>query len=204
MRFPNRQNEKQLWQQGYKYIAGLDEAGKGSWAGPLVAAAVILNPKKRISGLRDSKLLSALARERLYEIIVKQALGWSVGIISHKAIDETGITAANISAMTEALKNLKIAPDYLLIDAVKIRYQNLPAQSVIDGDYKIASVAAASIIAKVTRDRLMVAWNKEFPAYGFAAHKGYGTKKHYELLCQHGVCRLHRQSFEPMKSLIKK
>ncbi len=204
MRFPNRQTEIKLRQRGYHHIAGLDEAGKGAWAGPVVAGAVILNPVKKIYGLRDSKLLTALARERLYEKIINSALAWSVGMAGNDVIDSIGLTAANLAAMADALKNLKFPPDYLLIDAVKVNYRNLPYQAIIDGDYKITSIAAASIVAKVTRDRLLCRFHEEFPQYGFDEHKGYGTKKHQTMLGRHGICRLHRQSFRPIKSLINR
>jgi len=204
MSYPNLQNEKKLWAEGFNFIAGIDEAGKGSWAGPIVAGAVILNPKKKISGLRDSKLLTAKARERLYEEIIGKSLAWAAGEVSHEQIDEIGIMKANFQAMAGALGKLTPAPDYLLIDAFRLNYKNLPLNSIISGDYKVASIAAASIIAKVTRDRLMIELDKEFPGYGFANHKGYGTAEHQKQLVALGVCAIHRKSYAPIKNLINR
>ncbi|MFA6322823.1 MAG: ribonuclease HII, partial [Candidatus Buchananbacteria bacterium] len=186
MRYPNLKIEKEIWQQGYSFIAGLDEVGKGAWAGPIVVGAVILNPQKRIAGLRDSKLLTAKARQRLALEIQSKALAWAVGVITNNIIDQVGISQANLLAMAQALEALSIKPDYLLIDAVKLNYKNLPRQSIIDGDYKVASIAAASIMAKVFRDDLMTKFASQYPDYGFDRHKGYGTKLHQKNLEQNG------------------
>ncbi len=203
MKFPNTQIEKQLWQEGFAFIAGTDEAGRGAWAGPIVGGAVILDPKIKINGLRDSKLLSEKSREKLYEIIAQKAVAFGLGIISREIIDKKGLGFANRLALTTALDNLGKSPNYVLVDALKIEYKNLPIKAVIDGDYKIASIAAASIMAKVTRDRIMIELGKKYPAWGFEKHKGYGTKKHLEMISQFGICRQHRQSFMPIKNLLK-
>jgi ribonuclease HII len=199
MGYPNLRQEKKLRRSGFCYIAGLDEAGKGAWAGPIVAGAVILDPKIKIKGIKDSKLLRRPQREELFEIITNSVIGWAAGIISEKIIDEMGIVKANTMAMEEAIKGLKIPPDFLLIDAIKLPNLNTPSLSVIDGDYKITSVAAASIIAKVTRDRIMEELSEKYPQYGFLHHKGYGTNFHYQMLCQYGATDIHRKSFEPIK-----
>ncbi|OGY43031.1 MAG: ribonuclease HII [Candidatus Buchananbacteria bacterium RIFCSPHIGHO2_01_FULL_39_14] len=202
MIFPHFLKEKKLRRQGYKLIAGLDEAGKGAWAGPIVAAAVILDPKIKIKGIKDSKLLRAPERQKLFEEIISQAVGWAIGAVSQQKIDESGIVAANIMAMQQALKKLLPAPDYLLVDAIKINYQNLPALSIIDGDYKIRSIAAASIVAKVTRDRLMDELDEKYPQYGFKQHKGYGTNHHFQMIAKYGAADIHRQTFEPVKHFL--
>jgi len=168
-----------------------------------VAGAVILDPNQKISGLKDSKLLTAPAREKLFEIISQKALAFGVGVVEHKIIDQKGLTYANHLAMIQALDALGAVPDYLLIDAVKLEYNNLPRQAIINGDYKIISIAAASIIAKVSRDRIMKNLALKFPVYGFEKHKGYGTKLHQEMIGQYGICRFHRQSFKPIKNLLK-
>ncbi len=199
MYYPNLRHEKKLHKKGFKYIAGLDEVGKGAWAGPIVAGAVILNPKIKIKGIKDSKLLRAPIRQELYKKITDTAIAWSVAIVDQLAIDQTGIVPANIKAMEKALIGLSIQPDYLLIDALKINYQHLPTLAIIDGDYKITSVAAASIIAKVTRDRIMDGLDEKYPQYGFKQHKGYGTNHHFAMINKYGICKIHRHTWEPMK-----
>ncbi|OGY46012.1 MAG: ribonuclease HII [Candidatus Buchananbacteria bacterium RIFCSPHIGHO2_01_FULL_46_12] len=201
MRYPNYSHENKILSQGFTLIAGLDEAGRGAWAGPIVAGAVILNPEVKIRGLKDSKLLCTKAREELFAEIAAKALGWAAGIISEKKIDQQGLGWANLAAMRLALKNLSPQPDHLLIDAVKLNYENLPSLSIIDGDYKITSIAAASIVAKVTRDRLMIELHEKYPEYNFDRHKGYGTAGHYQMIFRHGLCALHRRSFRPMRNL---
>ena len=199
MYYPNLRQEKKLRKKGFKYIAGLDEAGKGAWAGPIVAGAVILNPKIKIKGIRDSKLLRAPIRQELYKKIIDSAISWSVAIVDQAQIDQTGIVPANVLAMEKALAGLNIQPDYLLIDYLKIDSQNLPILAMIDGDYKITSVAAASIIAKVTRDKIMDDLDEEYPQYGFKQHKGYGTNHHFAMINKWGICAIHRKTWEPMK-----
>lgn len=203
MFYPNLRHEKKLQRRGFKAIAGLDEAGKGSWAGPIVAGAVILDPKIKIKGIKDSKLLRAPIRQQIFEKIIKNAIAWSVGIVSSEQIDKIGITKANILAMTQALKKLSLQPDYLLIDALDIDYKSLPRLAMIDGDYKITSVAAASIIAKVTRDKIMEELDEQYPEYSFKQHKGYGTNHHFHMISQYGICDIHRQTWEPMKHFTK-
>ncbi|MEA2064888.1 MAG: ribonuclease HII [Patescibacteria group bacterium] len=208
MNYPNFNNEIELLEQGYAAITGIDEVGRGAWAGPIVAAAVILSPKNNIQGLNDSKMLSAKQRERLYDIIMEKAVGCSVGIVSNKTIDEINIGEANLEAVNKAIAHLKATvkkSDYLLIDFLInkkiIILDNVPYRLVKHGDKKIVSIAAASIIAKVARDRMMVDYNKEFPEYGFERHKGYGTFLHRQMIAKYGICDLHRKSFKPIKKL---
>lgn len=203
MTTPTQREENKLRRKGYKYIAGLDEVGKGAWAGPLVAAAVILPENFKIKGLRDSKQLSAIQRKLAYLEIVKQAVNWSVGIVSERIIDRIGIQPANIQAMEIALQKLTVEPDFLLIDYLKLSHLPIPFKSFKKGDERIVSVAAASIIAKVTRDFILTSEHKKFPAYGFDRHKGYGTDQHYQMICRNGICQIHRQSFLPMKEILK-
>lgn len=202
MYYPNFRQEKKLLKKGFKLIAGVDEAGKGSWAGPIVAGAVILDPKSKIKGIKDSKLLRSPIRRELFIEITSQAITWATGEVDEKQIDRIGITKANILAMQMAISKLNIPPDYLLIDAVKLNYQELPVLSIIDGDYKIKSIAAASIIAKVTRDRLMDELDEQYPQYGFKQHKGYGTGQHFEMINRYGICDIHRKTWEPMKNFV--
>ena len=179
----------------YSYICGIDEVGRGPLAGPVVAAAVILPKDCQILYINDSKKLSEAKREELYEQIVEQAVSIGIGIVSEKRIDEINILQATYEAMREAVSNLNVTPDLLLNDAVTI--PNLPMKQVpiIKGDAKSISIAAASIIAKVTRDRMMVEWDKLYPDYDFASNKGYGSKKHIEALKEVGPCNLHRKTF---------
>ncbi len=195
---PNYRIENKLYRQGYKYIAGLDEAGRGAWAGPVVAAAVILPPKLRIKGVRDSKLLSPRQRERLYILITKQAVTYAVGIVSEKIIDQQGIIPATRQAFLKAVNKLNTEVDYLLVDGIKIFEHNVSNKFYIKGDRHIMSIAAASIIAKVTRDRLLESYHQEFPQYGFNKHKGYGTQMHREKLEEYGLSAIHRRSYYPM------
>lgn len=202
--YPNLRKEKKLWKQGYQYIAGLDEAGRGSWAGPLVAGAVILNPKIKIKGIADSKKLRSPLRQKAFEEITNHAIAWAIGIVEAAEIDKIGLGPANILAMQRALENLKISPHYFLADGlIKINFKKIMGESIVDGDHKIKSVAAASIIAKVFRDDLMNKLDEKFPAYGFKQHKGYGTNHHFQMLVEHGACNIHRRSFKPVQDLIK-
>ncbi len=198
--------EEALLEQGITRIAGLDEAGRGAWAGPVAAAAVIL-PLDRpdllqvLEGVTDSKQLSPERREALAPLIKEVALAWSVGRCTSKEIDEIGIIAATKKAMERALRKLDIDPEHLLIDALTLDEGVMPlAQQtrVIKGDQRSLSIAAASILAKVTRDRFMVALDEQYPEYGFAAHKGYGTSQHRDGLGEHGPCSAHRHSFKPI------
>jgi len=186
--------ERELWGQGIIHIAGLDEAGRGCLLGDVVAAAVILPRDLEIPGVNDSKKLSAKKREALYELIMDQALAVGVGRVDAATIDRINIKQASHLAMKQALEALKVVPDYLLIDAEKLD-SPIRQLSVIHGDALSQSIAAASIIAKVTRDRLCLEWDLAYPEYGIAVHKGYGTKAHRAAIQQYGACPLHRRSF---------
>ncbi len=181
---------------GHKLVAGLDEVGRGSLAGPVVAAAVILNPEKPLpTGLDDSKKLTLLQRERIAAELRQTALCFAVGVISNQEIDATNILLATRRAMLEALKGLQPCADFLLIDAVQLRESPLPQKAIIRGDSISASIAAASVIAKTFRDRLLRIYDQSFPEYGFAQHVGYGTRAHLDALRRHGPCPIHRRSF---------
>jgi ribonuclease HII len=189
--------EKRAWESGAVRVAGVDEVGRGSLFGPVVAAAVILDPTYRVRGLRDSKLLEAERREVLAERIREHAIAWAIAAVDAARIDQINIYQASRVAMREAVVGLKIAADHLLIDAMKIDC-DLPQQAIIHGDALSASIAAASILAKVERDRMMCEWDAFFPLYGLAAHKGYSTPRHLAALREHGPSPLHRQSFAPV------
>ena len=176
-------------------ICGIDEAGRGPLAGPVAAGACILPPDHDILYLNDSKKLSAKKRDELYEVITNEALAWCVGLSSPERIDEINILQATLEAMRKAIAGLKVLPDALVNDAVTIPEVELPQVPVIKGDAKCLSVAAASILAKVTRDRLMEEYDRQYPEYGFAAHKGYGTRAHIEALKKYGPCPIHRRTF---------
>ena len=177
------------------YIAGVDEVGRGPLAGPVVAAAVILDPGAPIEGLADSKLLSEKKREALYALITTQSLAFSVGRAEVEEIDEINILNASLLAMQRAVEGLPIQPESVLVDGNRCPDLKMPAEAIIKGDQKIKSISAASIIAKVTRDREMVDFEQTYPGYGFAQHKGYGTKQHYAALRALGITPIHRRSF---------
>lgn len=182
--------------RGHRFIAGVDEVGRGALAGPVVAAAVILDPHAPLpQGLNDSKKLSAAQRERIASELKSRAVCWSIGVVSHEEIDSTNILVATKRAMLEALKGLRPRADFLLIDAVQLRESALPQRAIIHGDSISASIAAASIIAKTFRDRLMRILDAMHPGYGFAQHVGYGTREHKEALGRRGPCAIHRRSF---------
>ena len=187
--------ENKAWKNGYKLIAGIDEAGRGPLAGPVVAAACILDPKELILGLDDSKKLTEKKREELFTIIKEKALSYAVVAKGPDIIDEINILEATKQAMRECVKNLSIKPDLLLIDAVKLDGTGVDVEPIIKGDAKSNSIAAASILAKVTRDHMMIEYDKEYPEYGFAKHKGYGTKDHYAAIRESGMTPIHRKSF---------
>lgn len=187
--------EQSAYSQGYQRIAGLDEAGRGPLAGPVVAAAVILPQGYLLSGLRDSKKLSASKRESLIDDITRTALAVGIGIIDQNIIDKINILQATLRAMQKAVESLSIQPDLLLIDALKLPAVPITQQSIIRGDDISLSIAAASIVAKVTRDRLMMEYDRLYPLYNFKAHKGYGTREHLKALSIHGPCEIHRRSF---------
>ena len=187
--------EAQAWRAGIARIAGLDEAGRGPLAGPVVAAAVILAPDRRVRKLCDSKLLTPERREALFHAITTHAVGVGVGIVDQATIDRVNILQATRLAMLEALRQLAVAPDLVITDFVKLPGLTCPQRNLVNGDARCATVAAASIIAKVTRDRLMVEADQQFPEYGFARHKGYATVQHLAALDRHGPCPLHRRTF---------
>jgi len=189
--------EKKAWETGAVRVAGVDEVGRGSLFGCVVAAAVILDPSYRVRGLRDSKLLFPERRELLAERIREHAIAWAVAAVDSARIDQINIYQASRVAMREAVTRLAPAPDHLLVDAVRIDC-DLPQNAIIHGDALSASIAAASILAKVERDRMMREWDAVFPAYGLASHKGYSTPQHLAALKEHGPTPLHRQSFAPV------
>ena len=177
-------------------IAGIDEAGRGPLAGPVVVAAVIMPKDSMIEGINDSKKVSEKKRELLYEQIINEAISYSVGIIDQNEIDKINILNATKEGLTQAVRGLSVKPDEILVDALtKIDTTGIPYISIIKGDAKSYSIAAASIIAKVTRDRIMRQWDEIYPQYGFSKHKGYGTKMHIEAIKECGICPLHRISF---------
>ncbi|SHK11954.1 ribonuclease HII [Tepidibacter formicigenes] len=192
--------EREGYEKGYKYIGGIDEAGRGPLAGPVVAAVVVLNEDTVIHGINDSKKLSEKKREELFEIIKKEAVDYGIGIVSNEEIDEFNILNATYMAMKKAVNSLKNKPDYLLIDAATIPNIDIPQNSIIQGDGKSISIAAASILAKVTRDKMMYEYDEIYSEYRFSKHKGYGTKEHYEAIEKHGITPIHRKSF--LKSIL--
>ena len=179
----------------YRVICGIDEAGRGPLAGPVYAAAVILPEHLEISGLNDSKKLTEAKREALYEEITQKAVAYGIASASEAEIDEINILQATFLAMGRAVAELTLKPDFLIVDGNRLCDFGIPAQSIVKGDSLCASIAAASILAKVTRDRYMKVLAQTYPQYGFEIHKGYGTKRHYEALTQYGPCPAHRQSF---------
>jgi ribonuclease HII len=189
--------EAQAWRAGAARVAGMDEAGRGPLAGPVVAAAVIVDPERRIRGLNDSKLLTPERREELFLVINARAVAVGVGVVDHETIDRINILQATRLAMGQALAALGITPDLLITDFVPGLLPSLPCpqRNLVDGDARSATVAAASIVAKVTRDRIMIEADQKYPEYGFARHKGYGTSDHLAALDRHGPCPLHRRSF---------
>ncbi|MFD1348734.1 ribonuclease HII [Oceanobacillus caeni] len=187
---------------GKQYIAGVDEAGRGPLAGPVVAAAVILPLDFKLLGLNDSKQLNEVTREKYYKIIIEKAISYGVGIVDNRKIDEINIFEATKLAMTEAIKNLHVSPDHVLIDAVNLKNLTYTYESIIKGDAKSVSIAAASIIAKVTRDRIMKEIHREYPEYDFASNMGYGTKIHMEKLKEFGATPFHRYTFGPVRNAL--
>ena len=181
--------------KGYKYICGIDEAGRGPLAGPVCAAAVILPPDFDIENLDDSKKLSEKKRELLYDVITEKALAWSVAMATHKEIDEINILQATFLAMKRAVEGLSLPADYAIVDGNRMPPLDIDGETVVKGDSKCPSVAAAAILAKVTRDRFMYELDKKLPEYAFAKHKGYGTALHYERIAQYGVSEYHRLTF---------
>ena len=187
--------ERRCREKGFKCIAGVDEAGRGPLAGPVFAAAVILPENCFIPGLNDSKKLSEKKREELFDIICEKAVSYCIADISHERIDEINILNATFEAMNNAVNGLDVTPDYVLIDGNRIKGMNVAHETVVKGDAKSVSIAAASILAKVSRDRVMYDAAKQYPQYGFDKHKGYGTKAHCEAILKYGPCKIHRRTF---------
>lgn len=206
-RWPTLDCELELASAGHTYIAGLDEAGRGAWAGPVGAAAVVL-PLHRglgqeLDGVRDSKLCTPRQRSELYDRITRVAIAWAVSLVPARRIDQIGIVPATRQAMHEAIAQLTPAPDALLIDALDLPEVALPQRAIKRGDQLCLSIASASILAKVTRDRAMCELANELPAYGFAAHKGYGTRQHRQALCALGPTHIHRWYFAPVADIAR-
>jgi len=193
--------EEEIQAQGFRVIAGLDEAGRGPLAGPVVAAAVVLTPTKKMAGIDDSKKLSPEQREKIFSLILQQAAAVGIGVVDAREIDRLNILRASLKAMEQAVQNLPLSPDFLLIDGIHSLTLPLAQRAIPKGDQRCQSIAAASIVAKVTRDRLMLAYHDEYPQYNFARHKGYGTREHLQAIRQYGCCPLHRQSFKPIYQL---
>ncbi|CAN2046579.1 Ribonuclease HII [Candidatus Magnetomoraceae bacterium gMMP-1] len=194
--------EKETLKQGFKYIAGIDEAGRGPLAGPVLSVAVILPMSFSASGINDSKKLSPKKRDFLYDIIYEQAVSIGIGIVDPAEIDRINILQASLLSMAFAVENLLPCPDYLLIDGIFGIKSHLPQKTIKKGDQLSISIAAASIVAKVTRDRLMVKYDQYYPEFGFSKHKGYGTKAHRENIKKFGPCPIHRQSFKGVKEYL--
>lgn len=199
---PTDEFELEARRRGYRCIAGLDEAGRGPLAGPVVAAAVILPSRCRLVGVNDSKQVSETERTRLYDVIVGRARGIGVGIATEQEIDRLNILEATRLAMHRAVAALTPPADCLLIDAVALQDLAIPSRSIIKGDTLSLSIAAASIVAKVTRDRMMVAYHWTYPDYNFLSHKGYGTREHLQRLIQYGPCAIHRRTFAPVAQIM--
>ena len=192
----------------YKYIAGVDEVGRGPLAGPVVSAAVVLphdlvGDEDWLSVINDSKKLSELKRQMAYEIISREAVSVAVGITNASTIDSVGILPATISSMFTALRGLEVSPDFVLFDFIPLKDCEYPYRTVVKGDTKSYSISAASIIAKVTRDELMKEAEEQYPGYGFSGHKGYGTAKHLDAIKRLGPCEIHRRSFAPIKNYVR-
>jgi ribonuclease HII len=203
---PTLKEERLLYSDGYRYVAGIDEVGRGALAGPVVAAAVIL-PKSikrgKLVKVRDSKELTPSNREMLFNPIMDEAIAVGIGIVSSQIIDLINILKATRLAMRYAIEKLKCVPDFVLVDGTPIPYLPIPQKGIIKGDRLCLSIACASIIAKVTRDRIMVEINAYYPNYGLAEHKGYGTEKHLASLNQYGPCSIHRVTFAPVRETVR-
>ena len=194
--------ENEKYNEGFKVVCGIDEAGRGPLAGPVYAAAVILNKGQTIDGVNDSKKLSEKKREELFEIITEECADYSIGTASEKEIDEIDILQATFLAMKRAVDGLTLKPDCALVDGNRTPLLDCAVTTIIKGDSKSESIAAASILAKVSRDRYMLKMAEKYPQYGFEKHKGYGTKLHYEMIEKYGICGIHRKSF--LKKVINK
>lgn len=198
-----RQYEKKLWENGFKYIAGVDEAGRGPLAGPVYAAAVIFDKDTVIEGVNDSKKLTEKKREQLFKEITQKALAYSIVSVDEKEIDEINILSASLKAFSLALDGLKIKAEYALFDGNRCPQVDIPCESVVKGDAKVFSIAAASILAKVARDRYITKMDEIYPQYGFAKHKGYPTKDHKEAVAKYGPSPIHRLTFKGVKEHVK-
>ncbi len=196
------QFEHGLWAQGYERVAGIDEAGRGPLAGPVVAAAVVLPTEADLPGLTDSKKLAPRVREQLYERIRQQAVAVGVGLSSAEEIDEINILQATLQAMSRAVARLKPAPGYLLIDGITTLPGSVPQRTLKKGDSRSLSISAASVIAKVVRDRLMVHYDRCYPGYGFAGHKGYGSAAHRQAIAELGPSPIHRKTFRGVREYL--
>ena len=191
-----KEEENKLYEQGIEYICGIDEAGRGPLAGPVVVGAVIMPKDSFIEGVNDSKKISEKKREKIYDQILEEAIAYSIGVIDRQTIDDINILNATKKGLTMSLQELTVKPDIILVDALEhIDTLGIPYESIIKGDAKSYSIAAASIIAKVTRDRIMREWANIYPEYSFEVHKGYGTAKHISAIKEHGLCPIHRRSF---------
>ena len=191
-----KEHEEELRKKGFKYICGIDEAGRGPLAGPVVVASVIMPLDSMIEGVNDSKKVSEKKREKLYDLILEEAISYGVGIVGQDEIDDINILNATKKGLTMSLQELTQKPDIIIVDALNhIDTLGIPYESIIKGDAKCYSIAAASIIAKVTRDRIMREWDKVYPEYGFSKHKGYGTASHIAAIREYGPCQLHRKTF---------
>ena len=188
--------EKDLYNKGFELICGIDEAGRGPLAGPVVVAGVIMPKDSMIEGVNDSKKVSEKKREKLYDLILEEAISYSVAVIGQDVVDEINILNATKQGVTNVVEELDVKPDLILVDALThINTKGIPYDSIIKGDAKCYNIAAASIIAKVTRDRIMRQWDEIYPQYGFINHKGYGTAKHIQAIKEYGPCPIHRRSF---------
>ena len=188
--------EKDFYEKGFKNICGIDEAGRGPLAGPVVVAGVIMPKDSMIEGVNDSKKVSEKKREKLYDLIIEEAISYSVAIIGQDVIDDINILNATKSGVTQVVDGLDVKPDLIVVDALTgIKARGIPYEPIIKGDAKCYNIAAASILAKVTRDRIMRQWDEVYPQYGFISHKGYGTAKHIAAIKEYGLCPIHRRTF---------
>lgn len=208
MIFPTIELEEKLWKQGFVNVAGVDEAGRGPLAGPVVAGAVIIHSKDQmVEGVRDSKKMTQKQREKCFELIIQKSSAYGVGIVSNDEIDKIGIQKAVLKAMTMALEQIKekiVEINYIIADGKNVSIiEGYKMERITKGDLFHYSISAGSVLAKVTRDRIMREYAAQFPNYNFEKHVGYGTKKHMEALKKFGICKIHRKTFEPIKSMLK-
>jgi|SRR3989339_1219819 len=205
---PSLIQEKKLWRQGYRIIAGVDEVGRGAWAGPLVAAAVVMLIKFKKKPwhklVNDSKKLSPQLRQKIFDLAINE-VDWATGLVTSQTIDKIGVAEANKLAVKLAIKNLKKTPDFILMDFIarfSTSISGKPTKVIIKGDAKVFSIALASVIAKVSRDQLMIKYETKYPGYGFAQHKGYGTRQHLLALKKLGPCPIHRRTYRPLRRVL--